>query len=204
MLTTIKNVKEIVRSLKVSLISTLPGIILGIFFAVLGLVVHSFIFSLFWNYAIPTMFGFQALTTFNTLILLLVIASIRANHISNVSFLHIKIKKALSNKLMENRKWDIQFERTIDVFSLIASILLVAVSIIFYINLLVHSWNVILPNLFGLELYHINFIQAFAFAAVANYIFSKDYKAPTEIESSVDKKVTESSSAEEDDTDILH
>lgn len=204
MLTTIKNVKEIVRSLKVSLISTLPGIILGIFFVVLGLGFHSFIFSLFWNYAIPTMFGFQELTTFNTLILLLVIASIRANHISNVSFLHIKIKKALSNKLMENRKWDIQFERTIDVFSLIASILLVAVSIIFYINLLVHSWNVILPNLFGLELYHINFIQAFAFAAVANYIFSKDYKAPTEIESSAGKKVTECSFAEEDDTDILH
>lgn len=54
-----------------------------------------------------------------------------------------------------------------------------------------YSWNIILPGLLGMELYHINSVQTFAFAAVANYLFSKSSKLSTEIMNSVDIQVTE-------------
>ena len=191
MLTTIKNVKEIVRSLKVSFVLAFPGIIVAIILSVLAFMFHGFVFSCFWNVAIPAMFGFRTLTTFSAMILCLALGSIRTNYISTMSFLHTKIKNSLCTKFKEKEIWDVDFENTVNAFSLISSILLTVVSIIVYVILIMYSWNIILPGQLGMELYHINFVQTFAFAAVANYLFSKSSKLSTEIMNSVDIQVTE-------------
>ena len=200
MLTTIKNVKEIVRSLKVSFVLAFPGILTAIILSVFVFMFHGFVFSCFWNVSIPAMFGFCTLTTFRAIILCLAIGGIRTNYFSTMSFLHLKIKNYLCTKFKDKEIWDVDFESTVNAFSLISSILLTVVSIIVYVILIMHSWNVILPGLLGMELYHINFAQTFAFAAVINYLFSEDNKLSTEIVNSMDKKVT--AADKQDDIDI--
>lgn len=159
---TIKNIwRKVTNGLSLSTLIPALLIVAISFFALVT--IKGVILSVCWNIAITSMFGLPKITIFQAFLLFFTVACLRADYLSTIELGHKKIKSKISDKLQE--------ENIANALSVFLIILLTLVSISIVIGLTMFTWNNILPSMLNLELYKINFIQAFGFAYIFNCFF---------------------------------
>lgn len=138
-------------------------VVLFIVMLLIGAAIKGAIISIFWNIAMPTMFGFSKVTMFQAFVLALTISCLRATYFSSTKSDYEELKK----KIFERSKK----EKMSKVISVLLVIIFEFISILVAVWVTMYSWNDILPQLLNVELVKINFWQAFGFAYIFNLLF---------------------------------
>lgn len=174
-----KKFNEIYRKVEEKVSYWVPIIIMAglvssiLFFIVEGIL--SVIVSICWNVAMPTMFGFNKITILQAFIVTFTITCLRNNYVWSIKSNYGEFKDEILNRSKSEKK--------AKVLSVIFTGLLTLFLIFVTIWLVMHSWNIIIPQLLKVELVQINFAQAFSFAYLFNLLFR--------VSGSHDKKVKE-------------
>ncbi len=136
-------------------------ILLGITLLIIALPIIAILISailptIFWNISMPSLFGVNAITWWQSAVVLYAISSMKENYQQEI-------------KLVKEREHDIgETEKTI----LILMITLIAMFI--GILALHYSWNVIIPSLLNIEFVKINYLQAIGIWGIARVILANN------------------------------
>ena len=159
----LRRIKDII----ILCISIIPlVVIISVIIFLIATVISTLLLTGAWNIAMPAMFGLPKIKLLQAFILTIAIGSIRANYTPKNKY------TSLNNKIIkasENEK----ISKTV---STIFIIIIEVISIIIAVVATMYSWNYILPELLGIELVHINAIQALGFFWLLHIIFSKSQK----------------------------
>lgn len=146
------------------------GILLGIIGSLICILPIGVVAPIFWNCSMPAIFNFQALTIFNAIILILTLQRMREQDSEIVDFYTISKIQIENCEKMKGEKIP-KIEKFVGM--LVPTIVLSVILIFITILLVKYSWNHILPNLFNMDLVHINWIQAFGITGIFNLIFGR-------------------------------
>ena len=137
------------------------------------LVISAAILKIFWNMSIPYIFGFSTLTMWNSLMLMCSINALREPYLASAVKQFKIIKKALYEK-------DVTNESVNNTISVIATILLIALSITLSVVIVGYTWNSILPQIFNADIVKITWQQSLALIIVCGYIIGRKNTNNTE------------------------
>ena len=195
-------------SLGIVLLETfIPIILLAITIFVALLIPHLVAISVCWNITMPTMFGFQKITIFQTVALQTAIRGLKTDFVASIKHTYENINSNLFNMIQKEANLNAtpldtlqteKKEKLAKILSVILTTLLETLSILATVLFVMYSWNKILPNLLNLELCQIDFVQSFGFAFLFNCLFvtrKLEDKKPksTENTTQTDEDITENS-----------
>lgn len=154
-------------------------VLLAICIAAFVTAVVAVIFKACWNVAFTSMFGFKEITIFGAFVLFWAINGLRTNYFGDLKSSYNEIKKMFLD-------W-FEKERWAKVLSILLIAVIITISMLITVYCVMYSWNTIMPQLIGVDLVHIDFIQALGFSFIVNRIFrvssSNNYKKTKKNES---------------------